>query len=144
MAGDEYTIVVGCGRLGSHLAARLSRAGHSVVVIDVDETRFASLSVEFGGFRLEGDATELAVLKQAKADRASRLIAVTSNDNVNLVVAQTAKMVFHVPDVFARVSDPQREEIFRELGVHPVCPLSLAAGDLLGRLVSRTDEGGET
>jgi trk system potassium uptake protein TrkA len=134
MGAGEYILVVGCGRLGAHVAGQLSRLGHSVVVVDADEASFGSLSHEFSGFRLEGDATELAVLRQAKAERADRLIAVTSDDNVNLAVAQTAKVVFRVPHVVARVSDPQREEIFRVMGVHTVCPLSLAEGELLRSL----------
>jgi len=140
-AEAQYVIVAGCGRLGAHVAGELSRAGHSVVVVDLDEKRFALLPVEFGGFRLEGDATEVAVLKQAKADKADRLIAVTSDDNVNLVVAEIGRNVFQIPLVFARVSDPQREAIFRELDVHTVCPLTLAAGDLLARLLQPGEEG---
>lgn len=127
----RYCVVVGCGRLGSDLASHLSRAGQSVVVIDVNEDTFASLAVEFGGFRLEGDATETDVLRRAKADKADCLIAATGDDNVNLTVAQVAKHVFGVAEVFARVSDPERAEVFRELGVEAVCPLTLAFDRLL-------------
>lgn len=140
-AESKYIVVAGCGRLGAHLAGELSRRGHSVVVIDADEAAFSSLAVEFGGFRLEGDATELAVLRQAKTDRAQSLIAVTEDDNVNLAVAQVAKHVFGVPEVLARVSDPQRTAIFRELGVDTVCPMILASEALLGRAL-RSREGG--
>jgi trk system potassium uptake protein TrkA len=129
----EYIIVVGCGRLGVHLANQLSRQGHSVVAIDVNDAKFRNLSAEFSGFRLEGDALELDVLKQAKTASADKLIAVTHDDNVNLAIAQIAHAVFEVPVVVARVNDPQREAIFRELGVHTVCPLLLAHDDLLRR-----------
>ena len=98
-----------------------------MVVIDVNEAKFQNLSAEFSGFRLEGDASELEILKQAKTLDAHKLIAVTRNDNVNLTIAQIAKTVFHVPTVVARVSDPQREAIFRELGIHTVSPVLLAA-----------------
>ena len=130
---SEYIVIVGCGRLGSHLASQLSREGHSVVVIDLYEAKFQKLSAEFSGFRLEGDASELEILTRAKTREADKLIAVTHNDNLNLVVAQIAKVVFHVPTVVARVSDPQREAIFRELGIHTVCPLHLATDELLRR-----------
>ena len=126
-----YIIVVGCGRLGAHLAGEFSRQGHSVVAVDSDEQALASLALDFGGFRMEGDATEVALLRQAKAAQADQLIAVTRDDNVNLAVAQMAKVVFHVPEVVAGVSDPDREAIFRDLGVRTVCPLTLAAGELL-------------
>jgi len=127
----EYVVIVGCGRLGAHLAERLSRQGCSVVVVDADEARLSALSVEFGGFRLEGDGTELATLKRAKVDKADRVVAVTGHDNVNLMVAEIAKRIFQVPKVTARVSDTRREAVFRALGIETVCPLTLAAEKLL-------------
>lgn len=134
----EYIIIAGCGRLGVHLANQLSRQGHSVVVIDVNDAKFRNLSAEFSGFRLEGNASELAMLKQAKASSADKLIAVTRDDNVNLAIAQIAHVVFKVPVVFARVNDPQREAIFREFGVRTVCPLLLAHDDLLSHFTPQS------
>lgn len=127
----EYIIIAGCGRLGVHIANKLSRQGHSIVAIDTNDAKFRNLSSEFSGFRVEGDATERAVLQQAKTGEADKLIAVTRDDNVNLAIAQIAKGVFNVPLVVARVNDPQREAIFRELGVHTVCPLLLAHDEML-------------
>jgi len=131
MARDLFIVIVGCGRLGSHLANRLSRAGHSVVAVDSDESAFGSLSPEYSGFRVEGDATELAVLKQAKADKADLVIVATRDDNVNLMVAQVAKAAFAVPRVVARVFDPKREAVYRHLGVETVCPTAVAAESFL-------------
>jgi len=129
MKGSElFVVIVGCGRLGCHVASQLSRAGHGVVVIDCDEDAFNQLAPEFSGFRVEGDATELAILRQAKTDRADLVIATTSDDNVNLMVAQVARTVFLVPRVLARVFEPRREGIYRRLGIETVCPTSLAAG----------------
>lgn len=125
------------------MASQLSRQGHSVVVIDTNEAKFSSLAVEFGGFRQEGDATELAVLQQAKADRADSLIAVTADDNVNLTVAQMGKHVFEIPEVFARLSNPERVAISHELGVQTVCPLTLASEDLLHRMLAARGEDEE-
>jgi len=122
---SRYILVIGCGRLGARLASRLSAAGHSVVVIDVDDGRFSALGVEFGGFRVEGDGTELAVLKRAKADKADCLLAVTGDDNINLTASQIGKSFFHIGSVVARVSDRDREDLFRDLGIHTVCPMTL-------------------
>lgn len=133
---SEYIILAGCGRLGIHLANQLSRQGHSIVAVDVDEAKFRNLSAEFSGFRVEGDASELALLKQAKAGKADKLIAVTRDDNVNLVIAQIAHVIFKIPVVVARVNDPQREAIFREFGIHTVCPLRLANDDLVRRFAA--------
>jgi len=141
---SKYVLVVGCGRLGANIASQLSRQGHSVVVIDSNEAKFSSLAVEFGGFRLEGDATEVAVLRQAKADRADSLIAVTADDNVNLTVAQMGRHVFGIAEVFARVSNPERAAMSEELGVEAVCPLTLASEDLLHRVLTAGEEGNQT
>ena len=127
MASDLFIVIVGCGRLGSHLANQLSRAGHGVVVIDLAEKAFANLSAQYSGFSVEGDATELAVLQQAKVDKADIVIATTRDDNVNLMVAQVARAEFSVPRVLARVFEPRRKPIYRRLGIETVCPTSVAA-----------------
>jgi len=133
---SQYILVIGCGRLGAHLATQLSRGGHSVVVIDLDEEKFAKLGVEFGGFRVEGDAVEVSTLKQAKVERADRLIAVTGNDNINLALAQVGQRLFNVPHTIARVSNPASERAFREFGINTICPLVLAGDALLGEVAN--------
>ncbi|MCR4317076.1 MAG: TrkA family potassium uptake protein [Planctomycetes bacterium] len=127
MKNDRYIVIVGCGRLGSHLANRLSIEGNSVVVIDNKESTFENLSLDFSGFRIEGDATRLSVLKEAKLGDADVLIATTREDNVNLMVAQVAHKLFAVPKVIARVFDPRREEMYKQLGVETICPTTVAA-----------------
>jgi trk system potassium uptake protein len=127
MKNNRYIVIVGCGRLGSHLANHLSRAGNSVVVIDRDETTFNDLSPDFSGFRVHGDATQMAVFKEAKINKADVLIATTHEDNVNLMVAQVARGIFSVPHVLARVFDPKREEVYAQLGIDTICPTSVAA-----------------
>ena len=127
MASDLYIVIVGCGRLGSHLANQLSRSGHGVVVIDSEEKAFGNLAPEYSGFRVEGDATELGVLQQAKIDKSDLVISTTLDDNINLMVAQVAKSKFGVPRVLARVFEPRREAMYRQLGVETICPTSVAA-----------------
>ena len=137
--GRLFILLVGCGRLGSHLASLLSRQGHSVVVVDADPGAFENLSAEYSGFRVEGNGAELAILKQAKIEEADVVIATTREDNVNLMVAQVARRIFKVPRVLARVYDPKREQVYRDWGVDTVCPTTMAAEALLGKLA----EGGE-
>lgn len=127
MKNSLYIVIVGCGRLGSDLANRLSRIGHAVVVIDSDEDTFNDLSADFSGFRVVGDATELAVLKAAKLKNADVFFATTHGDNVNLMVAQVARKLFNVPHVLARVFDPRREQVYNQLGIETICPTSVAA-----------------
>lgn len=143
MKNSLYIVIVGCGRLGSHLANQLSRSGHSVVVIDRDEATFEELSSDFSGFRIEGDATQLAVLKEAKVKSADVLFATTHEDNVNLMVAQVAQKVFNVPHVLARVFDPRRQQVFDNLGIETICPTSVAGEMFLLSVASeRAARGG--
>ncbi len=130
----QYIIIIGCGRLGSLLAGRLSAEGHSVVVIDQREATFNNLSSEFSGFQIIGDAVELATLRQAKVEKADCVLAVTSQDNVNLMVAQIAKTVFEIPLVLARVFDPAREAIYQELEIETISPTQLSADVFMQKL----------
>jgi len=134
MGSSRYVVIVGCGRLGSLLANRLSGLGSSIVVIDRDERAFEDLSTEFSGFRVTGDAAELAVLRQARIDKAECVLAITSYDNLNVMVAQVARTVFGVPKVIARVSDPSREAVYREFGIETICPTNLSAAAFLNAL----------
>jgi len=124
-----FIIIAGCGRLGSYIANRASGDGHSVVVIDSSQSAFKGLSSEFSGFKMEGDATELAILKQAKVEKADMVIATTHDDNVNVMVAQVARHIFNIPDVIARVFEPKRERVYRELDIETISPV-VVAGDL--------------
>jgi len=125
-----YVVIVGCGRLGSYVANKMSARGDRVVVIDSVEEAFEALSHEFSGYRIGGDATEFRVLQEARTSKADLLVAVTYDDNVNLMVAQVAKKVFKVPNVMVRVNDPAREQVYRDMGIDTICP-SIVTGDAI-------------
>ncbi|MGE4286728.1 MAG: TrkA family potassium uptake protein [Phycisphaerae bacterium] len=130
-----YIVVVGCGRLGSLLANKLSNEGHSIVVIDIRTVAFDALTPDqFSGFRIEGDATELAVLKQAKIDKADAVIGATHDENVNIMVAQIAKKKFNVPKVFVRIFDSDKESFCNAIGIEFVCPTTMAAEKMIASL----------
>jgi len=131
-----YVVIAGCGDLGRRLAEDLSRGGNEVVVMDARREALEMLSPEFGGFRVEGDAGDVATLQQAKLGNAQLAIGATDDDNVNLFFAQSARFVFEVPRALIRVHDPAREEVFRRLGAETVCPTSTAA-DLMLSLISK-------
>jgi len=138
MAQKHYIVVIGCGRLGSLLANQLSGDGHDLVVIDREEAAFDTLSVEFSGFKLVGDAIEQAVLQQAEIEKANYVFAVTSEDNINLMVAQIANRIFDVPNVIARIDDPARETIYREFGIQTISPTQLTAEAFLKAMQNKT------
>lgn len=126
MNSGKYTIIVGCGRLGANLANELSDKGENVLVIDSDERAFRKLSPDFGGIAVKGDGTEIPVLADADIKKATSVIAVTNHDNTNVMIAQIAKEVFHIDNVIARLYDPERECVYRELQINTICPVVLS------------------
>jgi trk system potassium uptake protein TrkA len=128
----QYVVIVGCGRFGSYLANRYSRAGSSVVVIDPNPDSFAELSADFSGFTIEGNAFEYAVLQQAKAGKADLLVAASEKDSTNLFCAHVARVHFRVPEVVARVYDPELAKMYEGTGITIVNPVLIAAEHFLG------------
>lgn len=121
-----YTVVVGCGRLGAGIADTLYDEGEDVVVVDKDKDSFRKLSSSFGGLSIEGNGMDLDILDSVELKRADTLIAVTDNDNVNIMISQLAKEVFNVRKVIARLSDPQRSCIYQDFGIETICPSVLS------------------
>jgi trk system potassium uptake protein len=123
-------IIIGCGRVGSNLANVLSAERHDVVIIDNNPQSFRRLSREFTGRMLTGVGFDREVLQKADIEGTQALAATTDSDNVNIVAAVTAKDVFRVPHVVARIYDPQVAEIYRREGIPTVTPTSWAASTM--------------
>jgi trk system potassium uptake protein len=115
----QYVIVVGGGKVGFYLAKEMIDMGYEVLVIEKDEyePRAEYIASQLGGAVLKGDGCEAAVLEEAGTARASRLIAVTGDDEDNLVACQVAKGKFGVPQTIARLNDPRNQALFKSLGV---------------------------
>lgn len=126
----NYTIIVGCGRLGANLANELSNQGDNVLIMDEDKNAFRRLAPNFGGLSLVADGTDLDKLCEAKIEHASAVIAVTNHDNTNIMVAQIARDLFSVDRVIARLYDPECETVYRELGINTICPAILSANEI--------------
>lgn len=110
-------IIVGCGRVGSTLAAQLVTESHDVRLIDRLPRTRRLLPVGFPGQFHEGNGYSRAALEAAGIEHADAFVAVTSGDNSNIVSARTAKETYRVPIVLARIYDPCRADIYRELGI---------------------------
>jgi trk/ktr system potassium uptake protein len=113
-------IVMGCGRVGSALATHFAVAGHDVRVIDRDPAVRGLLPENFPSRFVVGNGYNRAVLEEAGIASADAFVAVTSGDNSNIVGARIAKEVYRVPLVVARIYDPRRADIYRELGIPTV------------------------
>lgn len=112
-----YIIIVGGGKVGYYLTKMLLSEGHEVLLIEKDPEKTELYIEQFGAVVVSGDGAEAAVLSQAGAARADVVIAVTGEDEDNLVICQVAKTKFHVGRTIARVNNPKNEQLFRMLGV---------------------------
>ena len=79
---------------------------------------------------LVGSGTDFDKLREAQIDRASAVIAVTNDDNTNIMVAQIARELFSVKKVIARLHDPECEVVYQELGIETICPAVLSAKEI--------------
>ncbi|MCC6173742.1 MAG: TrkA family potassium uptake protein [Chloroflexi bacterium] len=112
-----YVIVAGGGKVGYYLARELIDQGHEVLVIEKQRGRADAIANELGNVVQRGNADEAAVLADAGANRADVVVAVTGDDEDNLVICQVAKRRFNVPRTVARINNPKNERIFRLLGI---------------------------
>jgi len=112
-----YIIIIGGGQVGYFLAKALLEEEHEVLVIEKDSLRTEFILNELGSVCLRGDGCEAATLAEVGTERAEMLIAVTAHDEDNLVACQVAKHKFNVPRTIARLSNPNNEAIFKNLGV---------------------------
>jgi len=125
MTFDKF-IIVGCGRFGSSLAGLLSENGRNVVMIDREKESFRRLPPGYSGLEVVGDGIEPGTYAQARIQRGDTLIATTDNDNVNCMIAEMGKKLFHLPVVFVRLTDPAKEQLLEGLGSMTISPVSLS------------------
>lgn len=130
-----HVVIAGCGRVGSHLAARLADDGHDVVVIDKRQAAVDRLGKAFNGATLIGEAYDVDILREAGLETAEVFVAVTDSDNANLMAVEVASRVFAIPRTIARLYDPGREEAYRALGVQFVTGTSLIANVFYEQIV---------
>jgi len=121
-----YVLVAGGGKVGANVARTLNRMGHEVTLIEQRMSRFLQLEEEFEHQVQHGDATELYVLERAGIARPPDIVlALTGDDEDNMVICQLAQERYGVPKVIARVNDPRNQAHFDLLGISPtICATS--------------------
>jgi len=126
-----YVIIAGAGKVGRNLARELIAKDHEVTMIESSRPLYLSLEEEFEHTIQYGDATELWVLERAGIQRADLVIAVTGDDEDNILVCQVAKEKYLCERIIARVNNPRNHDHFRLLGIQP----AVSATDLILRLI---------
>src|SRR6202790_3518712 len=126
-----YVIIAGAGKVGWNLARELIGRDREVTVIESEHARYRVVEEELEHAVQYGDATELWVLERAGIQRADLVIAVTGDDEDNMLVCQVAREKYLCDRVIARVNNPRNHDHFRLLGIHP----AVSATDLILRLI---------
>jgi trk system potassium uptake protein TrkA len=131
-------IIMGCGRVGLQVSHLLIRQGHEVTVIDHDANALARLGADFKGKVVRGIGFDRNILLEAGVETAEGFVAASSSDNANIVAARTARTIFHVPRVVARLYDPVRAEVYQRLGLTTISSTSWGAEKIV-EVVTHTD-----
>jgi len=126
-----YAVVAGGGKVGWNLARELIAKGHEVTLLESDRDRYLTIEQELEHAVQYGDATELWVLERAGIQRADLVIAVTGDDEDNVLICQVAKEKYLCERIIARVNNPRNREWFALLNIQPV----VSATDLILRLI---------
>jgi trk system potassium uptake protein len=126
-----YVIIAGGGKVGWNLARELIAKGQEVSLIESDHRRYRVVEEELEHAVQYGDATELWVLERAGIQRADLVIAVTGDDEDNMLICQVAKEKYEVARIVARVNNPRNLQHFKLLGIQP----AVSATDLILRLI---------
>jgi trk system potassium uptake protein len=115
-----YIVIAGGGKVGANLARSVLDLGHEVTLIEQRRDKFEVLEEEFEHRVQQGDATELFVLERAGLARPPDLVvAVTGDDEDNMIICQMAQEKYGVSKVIARVNDPRNQSYFDLLGISP-------------------------
>lgn len=125
---------MGCGRVGSSLAAELEALGHTVSIIDQSREAFRRLGPDFQGRTISGIGFDRDTLLEAGIETADAFAAVSNGDNSNILAARVARETYGVGNVVARIYDPGRAEIYQRLGIPTVATVIWTTDQILRRL----------
>lgn len=134
--GESPKIIVGgCSSVGAHIAFVLSMEGFQVSIIDEDPEKFRRLPETYTGDVIEGVAYDIDPLVSAGIEKALGFVSVTKFDNKNMMAAEVAREIFHVPHVVSRLFNPDKERTYQALGLRYVCGTRLLVQELLDRVL---------
>jgi trk system potassium uptake protein TrkA len=126
-----YVVIVGAGKVGWNLARELIQKRHEVTLVEADLQRYGVVEEELEHSVLYGDGSELWVLERAGIERSDLVIAVTGDDEDNILISQVAREKYGVERIVARCNNPRNLQHFELLGIKP----AVSATDLILRLI---------
>jgi len=126
-----HVIVIGYGRVGRRVVSELAAKGHKVTVIDRDPSRLDDAAAIPDLRLVNGNGIDVDVQRRARMGQADMLLAVTREDNVNLMAVQVARTYFQIPHAVARIWEPSHADICADPAILTVCPTVYAANALI-------------
>lgn len=130
-------VICGCGQVGMSVAENLSQQKHEITLIDRDADSFRKLEGTDGFQFIVGDATDQDILRKAETEGADAFLALTGEDNANLLAAQVARELFKIKTVVVRVAGPIRARAYSEMGLTTVCGTDLIADAVMKKIVAK-------
>jgi trk system potassium uptake protein TrkA len=131
--------VVGGGKVGYYLSKQLLAEGHEVLLLEKDRRRHSLIAEELGDVAVQGDGCEVRVMRESGFGRADVIVAVTGDDEDNLVICQMAKAKFETPRTVARVNNPDNQILFQRLGIDT----TVSSTQIIFNLIEQQIEPGE-
>ena len=122
----KTVIIAGCSRFGASLAGEVSEHGNNVIVVEKDGGAFRKLPADFSGFQIVGNVLDPDVLEEAGIWKASVVVAATNDDNVGCTLAQMARRIYDVEEVFVRFNDTDKEHLIGGLNIRAIYPARLS------------------
>ncbi len=132
----DYVIIMGGGRVGLALANLLIDEGYDIALIENDEALSTEVASELDALVIHGNGTSSKLLEEINIEDAKYFIATTGSDEANLLSCILVRK-YNVPHIIARVSNPDHEEAFKEVGIERVISPERAAAAQLMKVVTR-------
>lgn len=132
-------VVIGCGKFGAYLIEALSKTANPphIIAIDRNEKAFDRLPVEYRGFTMARDASDLTVLDDAKVNRADAVFLATDDSNLNFMLAHVINALYNTSNVMVAESDEEKKQILKAFDIAAINPLEFAALEIVTRLGSK-------
>ncbi|MEK7747863.1 MAG: NAD-binding protein [Nitrospirota bacterium] len=123
-------VILGSGRVGSHVAGMLVGKGHTIAIVDQKERKFKNLTDHPDICSVHGNIFDDAIFTKVFSDPVDYFVVVTGNDNVNVMAAQFIQKKYKIKEVLIRIFDPDLADVYRTLGFSVICPTNYAISEL--------------
>lgn len=126
-------IIAGCERVGAYLAHQLHNMGHDLIIIEEKPENLEAVE-DIDCLKIQAKAIDIDAQRQAGSETADAFIAVSSNENINVMAAEVAQVIFNVPRVLVRTLNQENNQVFNDMGLETVCSTSIQAEHIMERL----------